>query len=283
MKRAALVVIMIVLPVLLFADDGYFLSNSTKKIITAYKTGVSGTLPQMDVSLRLLDASQTEFVETDYEIDIPSASRGDYYEAFSWVLAGNAFGTLKLKFSFAQMSLYGTSTNVQTKYIPYEVKLVYGVSRVGNSTLHINTVSTASSYVTNNFSGTTYRFFYADSVSGAKSDLDSASAVSVSASTVSSTVTYNMITNTKVANASGSFGNNNQYRTAYINAVSGSGSNSIPAVCDHWNRTGMAYVRLKIENVANDQTGQVRWTDDSSVILDSGKYYSTVTVEVSLE
>lgn len=284
MKKVVLIVILILLPVVLFADGEYFLSSSMTKTITAYKTGASGTLPSLAVSLRLLDASQTEFNDSNYEIDVPGTARGNTYAAFSWILAGNAFGTLKLKFSFGQLSVAGTPTNVQREYIPYDVMLVYGVSRVGNSSLQINTTSTASSYVTNNYAGTTYRFFYADSISGASSQVSSAEAASVSASAGSATVTYNMSTNTKVANSSGSFGNNNtQYKTAYINAVSGSGSNSIPAVCDHWNRTGTAYVYLKIENVTDDQSGRVRWKNNTSVILDAGKYYATIKVEVSLE
>ena len=286
MKKVVLFILLILLPVVLFADGEYFLSSSMTKTITAYKTGVSGTLPSLAVSLRLLEASQTEFNDSNYEIDVPGTARGNTYAAFSWILAGNAFGSLKLKFSFGQLSVAGTPTNVQKEYIPYDVMLVYGVSRVGNSSLQINHVSTATSYVTNNYAGTTYRFFYADSISGASSQVSSAEATSVSASSGSATVTYNMSTNTKVANSSGSFGINDQddqYKTEYINAVSVSGYNTVYAVCDHWNRTGTAYVYLRIENVTDDQAGRVRWKDNTSVVLDAGKYYATITVEVSLE
>lgn len=278
MKKCMVFIFIILFPALLFADGEYFLSNSMTKKITAYKNTVSGNIPQLSVSLRLFDPSQTEFTDVNHEIDIPSAERGRYSAAFSWIIAGNAFSTLKLKFSFWQMSLLGVQQSSNTKYIPYDIKLVYGTSRVGNSSLQINTESTASSYVTNNFTGTTYRFFYADSISGASSQLSSATAVNVDSSKVETTVTYNMSTKTKVANSSGNFGNNNQYKTAYTTAV---GS---PAVCDYWNRSGTAYALLKIENVTNDEAGRVRWSGVSpDIYLDDGKYYATVKVEVSLE
>ena len=283
MKKVVLIIILILLPAVLFADGDYVLSSSMSKKITAYKTGVSGTVPALAVSLRLLDESQTEFNGADSGVDVPASYRGNTYAAFSWILAGNVFGPLKLKFSFGQLCISGTPTTVQKDYIPYDVMLVYGVSRVGNSSLQINTTSTASSYVTNNYSGTTYRFFYADSISGASSAISSSPSASVSASTGSATVTYNMSTKTRVANSSGSYGNDDQYKTEYINAVSVSGYDTVYSVCDHWNRTGTAYVYLRIENVTDDQAGRVRWKDNTSVILDAGDYSATITVEVFLE
>lgn len=284
MKKVVLIIMLILLPVVLFADGEYHLSSSMERKITAYKTDVTGTVPALAVSLRLLDASQKDFNGSDSKVDVPASYRGNTYAAFSWILAGNVFGPLNLKFSFGQLSVAVTPTNVQKEYIPYDVMLVYGVSRVGNSSLQINHVSTATSYVTNNYAGTTYRFFYADSISGASSQVSSAEATSVSASSGSATVTYNMSTNTKVANSSGSFGNNDtEYKTAYINSVSVSGYDTVYSVCDHWNRTGTAYVYLRIENVTDDQAGRVRWKDNTSVILDAGDYSATITVEVFLE
>ena len=234
--------------------------------------------------LRIIDASGTEFDDSGHEINVPGSYRSANFGAFSWFLSGNAFEGINFRITFGQLCRGGVATSEKENYIPYEVRLVYGSSRIGNSPIQMNAYSTAQTYVSNSFAGTAYRMFYADSITNAYGDLNEAVAVPVAASPVSVSMTYNMKPYTKVAKSSGSFGNNNEYRTAYVNAVhtytDGQGiEHERTVVCDHWNRTGNAYVKLLI-------TDDSLWSEDSpdpGIELDNGKYSATITVEVSLD
>ena len=277
----------------LFADSvddpgPYHVDHSLDRIISAYKIATTGNIPHLAVSVRLLDASETEFQAQGYEINIPENARGTYFGAFSWVVAGNAFQTVNVSFSLGQMSLNGQPTSATNEYIPYNAKLVYGTSRVGNSPIHMNGASTSQNYVENNYAGTTYHMYYADKVTGdIGSTLNSATPKSVSTAPVSFAVAYDMSNYTKVTNTSGqesyTTGTGRQqvthyYKDDYISAVSvgtqdWQGHTTIPPVCDHWNRIGMAYI---MPNITSD--GKVQDTK-----LKTGTYYATVTVEVSIE
>ena len=278
----------------LFASDSvddnpgqYHVDHSLDRVISAYKISTTGNIPHLALSVRLLDSSDSEFLAQDYEVNIPDTARGTYFGAFSWVLAGNAFETVNVSFTFYQMCLNGQSTVSRDEYIPYDVKLVYGTSRVGNSSIHMNGASTSENYVENNYAGTTYRFYYADEVTGdIAADTSSATAKSVTTSSASFAVAYDMSEYTKVTNASGaeSYRQGNRtkyYKDDYITAVSVStqdwqGHSKIPAVCDHWNRTGMAYIMPKITS-----DGKIP-NSNPEIKLKNGWYYATVVVEVSI-
>lgn len=259
MKGLALILVLFFLLFPVFADNSYVLyQDPSVKVITAYKNQVTtGTPPALTANIRLMDSSQKEFDANDV-LSIPVNSRNTEYGAFSWVLSGNAYNNVILKLKFKQMCLGGRETNISAQYIPYEVKLVYGTSRVGNSVLKVNTQSTSSNPVINTFTTPNYRFFYADSVSGAYASIDSASvAASVNQGEEEVSVLYNMKTNTKVQDANG----NNKKDQYTLN------------VCDYWNRTGYVFIKLLI---AQDGT----WASDSSIPLVDGVYYATVVAEV---
>ncbi len=251
---------------------------SITETISAYKDGsVNANLPQHAVAIRLLDPSMSEFEALEI-ISIPTAYRNNFYTAFYWVLSGNTFGNIKLKFTFYPMRLQGTSEITEGEYIPYEVCLVHTESRIGNSVIKVNTVSTADSYTLNSYAGTQYRCYYADSVSGASTQVqENGTQVTTSLNGTQMTVTYNMSTKTAVKNASGQ-----DKKSAYITSVSSytDPTTHVPTnltpVCDHWNRTGVAYVKLGI-------TQEAKLVDDESVLIAKGNYYSTVVVEVSLQ
>lgn len=259
MKRIAFIFLLLILLLPLWADNSYVLyQDPSVKIITAYKNALTaGTPPALTASIRLLDTNQEEFHTNDI-LALPATTRNTEYNAFSWVISGNALNDVYLRFRFGQLCLNGETTNISTQYIPYEVKLVYGTSRVGNSVLKVNTQSTSSNPVVNTFTIPNYRFFYADKVTGAYSDIASASvAASVLQSEAQVSVTYNMKTNTKIQDANGN-DKKNQYT---LN------------VCDYWNRTGYVFLKLLI---THDGT----WASDASIPLVDGLYYATVVVEV---
>ena len=277
MKRIVLLAAVLSLAVCfcLSADGGTYTlveGTTTSRIISAYKNENTGVLPDLSVTIRLLDSSDSEFTEEGKELNIPVDARGSYYKAFSWVLSGNAFGSLTLTFSFARMSLNGATTNTQTEYIPYTVKMVYGASRVGNSTIQMNTASTAQAYVSNSFTGTTYRMFYADSISGGAVASTDSNGGEFPANNVGNAfsviLTYNMSSYTKVQNA-----NAQDRKTEYINKVT---QDNHANVCDYWNRTGTAYVKLLINN---DRT----WSTNANIKARAGQYRANVTVGVTVQ
>lgn len=278
MKKIVLVLFALSLAVqaCLFADDGTYVpveGTSATKIITAYKNQNAGSLPDLSISIRLLDAADSEFTENGKELNLPVDARGSYYKAFSWVLAGNAFGTVNLTFSFARMTLNGANTNTQTEYVPYQVKMVYGSSKVGNSVIQMNAQSTAQAYVSNSFAGTTYRMLYADSISnGAVASLNTNGGEAPATNSVGNAfnvaLTYNMSSNTQVKDA-----NNADKKSEYINKVT---QNNHANVCDYWNRTGTVYVKLLVNN---DRT----WSTNTSIKVKAGQYRANVTVGVTIQ
>lgn len=262
-----------------WADETQWTQRQTiTETISAYKQGsVNSNLPQHAVAIRLLDPTMSEFTSSEI-LTIPVAYRNNFYGAFSWVLSGNTFGTIYLKFRFFPMLLLGTSEIIVGDYIPYEVCLVHSESRVGNSVIKVNTGSTADAYTLNSFSGTEYRFYYADAVSGAESQVsENGTQVTTSMDGTLMTVTYNMSTNTIVKNASGQ-----DKKAEYITSVSSytdpttHETKSLTPVCDHWNRTGTAFVKLDI-------TQEAALVGDDTALITKGKYYSTVVAEVSLQ
>ena len=282
----------------LYASDSvdepgsYHVDHSIDRLISAYKIATTGNIPHLAVSIRLMDDSDTEFQSQGYEINIPDVARGTYYGAFSWVLSGNAFQTVNVSFSMGQMSLNGQATNARDEYIPYSAKLVYGTSRIGNASIHMNGATSSVNYVENNYAGPTYHFYYADKVTGdIGADLNSATAKNVSTAPVSFSVAYDMSNYTKVTNESGqetyTTGTGRQqvthyYKDDYITAVTvptqdWQGHNSVPPVCDHWNRIGTVYV---MPNITSD--GKIPGSNPE-IKLKTGNYYATVTVEVSIQ
>ncbi len=286
MKKTALIVLLLLFPLMLLSavDENIYERNSSiSRILTAYKSELSYDVPAWEVNLRISDATGTEFDDSGHEINVPGNYRSANFGAFSWFLSGNVFEGLNLRITFGQLCRNGVQTAEKREYIPYEVRLVYGSSRIGNSPIQMDSYSTAQTYVSNTYSGTAYRFFYADSITNAYESLNDAVAVPVAASPVPVLLEYNMKPYTKVANSSGSFGNNNEYRTAYVNAVKTyvddqGVTQTRTVVCDHWNRTGTAYFKLLI-------TDDSLWSEDSpdpGIELDNGKFSATITVEVSL-
>lgn len=287
MKKTSILVLLLLVPLMFLCavdENTYKRNSSVSKMITAYKLELSYDVPTWEVLLRIIDASGTEFDDAGHEINVPGSYRSENFGAFTWFLSGNAFEGLTLKLTFGQLCRNGVSTDEKKQYIPYEVRLVYGASRIGNSPIQMNAYSTAQAYVGNTYSGTNYRFFYADSITNAYGNINSAVAVPVADAQVSVSMSYNMKSYTKVANSEGSFGNDNQYRAAYVNAVKTyvdehGVTQTRKVVCDYWNRTGTAFLKLLI-------TDDSLWSEDSpdpGIELDNGKYVATITVEVSTD
>ena len=219
MRRFILLLLAIMIPFSLFSDDSVLDSGQRK--ISAFKTAVANDIPTPTVVLRFMN-SYDENIENGGIISLPDNSRSSNYNAFTWILSGNVYGSVVVTFSFGPMYLNGlpketTSTDDSTKVIPYTVTLSHTATRVGNTTIgQTKRTSASGAPIYFSYDGTTYDFYYADSVS----ITNAGSQISTTAQTAS--VSYNMQTNTFVSN----------YPSVNV--------------CSFWNRYGLGVVNLGI-------------------------------------
>lgn len=247
MKRFASIIVLLLSAVCLFAaDDGLKTLGATSKVITAFKQKMTDDVPAPEVQFRILDSNDTEFF-SNFDLDIPLNARNTEYSAFSWVFSGNIFGAVTVTFTFSPMYKEGLVTNT---IIPYDIELQHTQSRIGNTPIAVNKETQAKSYITNSF--TTYKFKYADSVTGMAKK-------SVTTSDQSFAIVYNMNNaNTQIVTADGV-----DAKSLYTLSV-----------CDHWNRYGAALVTLKITAAGTQVGNNTKFSD--------GVYYADVIVRISV-
>lgn len=247
MRRFVLLLIMLVsvLFVLSAEDsvDEIRTLSSESKTITAFKNEVSEDVPGQSITLRMLNVNKADFFE-DATVSIPIDARDNDYPAFYWVMAGNIYGELEIEFTFYPM--WQNNDSETGYYIPYTLKFAHQTSKVGNAPIAVNKASTS---LPVSYLG--YDFYYADSVA-----LSSDSAISVSDSEQTASVTYDIRTNTTVEK-------------------DGSPVNDYPNdVCSTWNRIGLATLHMEIDADGKTTVGSVSQLPD-------GIYYSTIRVEVT--
>ena len=106
MKKIVLVVfiISIIVQFCLFADGETYTEVAdlgTTSIISAYKNEKTGNLPELSITIRLLDSAGSEFDDSS-ELTLPVDARGSYYKAFDWILAGNSLAKQPYPFLFPE-------------------------------------------------------------------------------------------------------------------------------------------------------------------------------------
>ncbi|MCQ2412509.1 MAG: hypothetical protein MJ057_06085 [Sphaerochaetaceae bacterium] len=248
MKRFTFFMVILLCAAFVHADGSSLPTlGSASKVITAYKRKMTDDIPEAEVHLRLLDSNENEFF-LNSDVDIPLNARNIEYSALSWVFSGNIYGPLTVTYTFNPMYDEGITTTTATKIIPYDVTLTHTQTRIGNTPIAVNKASGATSYMTNSF--TTYKFKYADSVTG----VGTKKSITTSAQSIS--VVYDMSANTVVKTAGDA------------------DANYTLDVCDYWNRYGFALVTLKI-TPEGTRVGNTTKFDD-------GVYYANVSVEISV-
>ena len=274
MKKVLLLFLLAVYVVVSLFAEVY---KSTSEIRAYKETGSSSSPQQQDVTIELLDPTETPFAD-GYNIAIPEENRNSVYTAFYWRLSGNRYRQVSLKFSFSPMYLgvlndY-SSANIdeKTSVIPYSVRLshistvVSGTAYSGSSTSQNVAVRTSkiSTYDTDTAlnSGTTYNNSYTVYVNyGEKVTIGSSQTISTS--TVQGvSISYDF----------------NSYSYAWYKRYSNSYREYTSLqTCNNWVRVGKADITLKIDEDGN-------WTDvDTDVLISGGTYkaFVTVTVEVN--
>ncbi len=228
-------------------------TEEVTRILTAYKEQqAAGENPPLQLLFSLVNSSE-KTINANEEVFIPQEFRQLEYNAFSWILSGNIYGSVKLSFSFATMVNVDGATSGTTT-IPYKVRMVHEGTKIGNTTISsykkqltdaekVNLKSGSYiefPYIANNTSYT-YNMYYADyyiipnqiSVTTASADFD---------------VEYNFSKNTVV-----------ECDTEGAPAFSDSNP-----ICNYWNRYGKAYVYL---NIPSTPTGYAGGNYAANVIL----------------
>ena len=249
MRKIFVFLFLLLSMVFVFAEEnlGLVQLGTAVRDITAYKRRMGGELPEKEIHFRLLDSNSEEFGE-GYDLSLPLFARQNSFSAFAWVLSGNVFNAVTLKFTFSPM--YNEGDTGTTWIIPYDVQLNHSRTSMGNTPIPINRESTTVSFIENNF--TPYKYKYADSVTGT----DSSISVTNNASGVDKALVYNMQTYTKVYNQ-------NEEEETYPYEV-----------CDFWNRYGEAVVYMNIT-----EEGYMAGTTSPFA---NGVYYAVVRAEVTI-
>ena len=245
MRKTAFLFILLILFCFCLPADDLQVVSSTSRMISAFKTSWTGSLPNQTVELRILDYNTNE-INSGEDITMSINTRNQAFEAFSWVLGGNIYKAVTLTFTFGPM--YWEADTGATEIIPYSVKLEKVSSRIGNTAIPIGQTSNSVSPFTNEFSP--YSFYYADSITGEGT-------TDVNTGSVIKTLTYNMSTYTVVKNSGGS-------TVTYTESV-----------CNYWNRTGKATVTLKITSEG--------YKVNTTTSYAAGTYFAAIRVEVSTQ
>ena len=266
MKKTIIAVILLlaVPSFCVFADT---LIGSDSKDITAYKRSQTSGVPALEGPyIRILDPDEGEILEGEI-INIPETSRQAFFNAFSWIVSGNSYGTVNISLTFRPMYWHGDSTS--TMIIPYDVKIKHTSSRIGNTVVPVGRYPTSSAQkVTNDYS--TNYFCYADDVdiylnnTVVSTEADSDSSIStigdikITHAEKTVRIEYDMSEYTQVYNASD-------------NLISNPNS-----VCDYWNRRGNVYLYLRI-------TSAGRAEGNGGTAFTNGMYYADVVVGITAQ
>ena len=249
-KTTAIVIILLILIASAYAE-GTRVLESGSKIISAYKLSISSeSVPQEQVTLRLMTSDNEEFGAFEI-LGTPLDARDSDYPAFYWVLGGNRYGNVSLEFEFFPMWRYAEEN---TSAIPYKVMLSHVTSKVGNTVLAINKDSVSLPIEFLN----AYKFYYADSVSYSPAAVEDPG-IAVSGTSNSATVLYNLKTSYTRVTTLDDVAADYQY-----------------SVCNYWTRMGLAIIHLQI-----DASG-VTTSDaaSSGIQMPDGMYYATVKVTI---
>ena len=244
MRKLKIALVLLLIPAAILLADGLTVLSTSSSIISAYKTKWIGNMPASSLELRILDYNSSE-MESGSDLTMSINTRNQEFEAFSWVLGGNIYTAVSVTFTFGRM--FWESDSTTTEIIPYSVKLEHVSSRIGNTAIPVGQKSNSVSPFTNDF--TQYSFYYADYVSGSGVTVDVGTTESEEA-----VLTYDMSSKTVVKNSSGN-------EVTY-------GEN----VCNYWNRTGKATVKLKITSEG--------YKLNTTTSYSAGTYYAAIRVEV---
>lgn len=206
-------------------------------------------------------------------VDISArGASGDGIVAFSWVLYGNVFKSVSLSFEVSPMTYTDDEDN--SHYIPFSMTFVCGDTMVSHFTVPYNSNSPVESpSFTIRDNNTTYKFKYSDYITKMATNGGAGSAV---ASLANARTTLSWEVNPGAGTHTGTQSFDVTYNLSSKSKVlvgdSQISSSQYPSVCNQWNRSGTAYIKLNIDANAEYNVNNTIYT------ATSGIYRSTIIV-----
>lgn len=236
---------------------------SSQVILTAvkYQGGQSGAMPLEAYEIRMLNNSRIYLSDT-INAELPASARNasaNTIKAFTWVASGNRFSQVNLSFTIGPLVLKDSAYA-----IPYSLQFVCEETKIGNHTIPYD----GTPFSTPSFKINNYTYAYSDHVSSIGStsqQFDTLSWTLESDFTPAETnqtieIKYDMSTNSTVSNNGALISNPSQK----------------PVICNHWNRTGSAYVILGIK----ESNGNIVYSSSPQTAVPNGYYESTISVHI---
>lgn len=218
-----------------------------------------------DIDMSIVQSSQVD-------ISARGAS-GDGIVAFSWVLYGNVFGAASVSFNIGPMTYVDEDDIVH--YIPFSMTFVCGETMISHFSVPYNSNSPIES---NSFTirenNKTYKFKYSDIVTSISTN-GGASSVPASLAAARTTLSWDVNPGAGTHTANQSFTVNYNMSSRSIVSVGDSvlsNQSQYPTVCNQWNRSGTAYIKMNIDANAEFSVNNTRYT------ASSGIYRSMITV-----
>ncbi len=262
MRRIIILTILFTLMTFLWAVepniDGYYPSQT----FTAYKSDMSGNLPESIYGIQLFTPDSKEINGTTL-MTLSESARSAEYTLFTWNASGTAAGDVTVSFTFSPLQLRDGNTVLAT--IPYEVSIEHQSTTVDGIAVAVNRDVESISGRRCSFTKA-YRFAYSDTVNtlvGTSGSYSTAIKASTSVSTSSKTISvkYNLASATLVKNSSGETITQDGKAIAYPYSVT-----------DLWARLGQCVVKLNITPDGKNNSGTA---------YRAGWYNATVTVGIT--
>ena len=267
-KVSALLLLLVLLPAYIFC-----VTNEVQ--LQAYKVD-KGEVVNPYIYSTIWDPSENDLsISGSSQIDIAArGANGDGIVAFTWVFYGNVFGVASVSFEVGPMTY--TDDEDVSHYLPFTMTFVCGDTMVSHFNVPLNSnspVSNANFTMRNN--NTTYTYRYSDYISSFSATGSSAFApttIDQARKSLSWTVNPGNGSHTESQTVGITYNMSSKSIVSIDNNVISSGNSSYPSLCNQWNRSGTAYVKLDINANAEFNVGGTIYT------ATTGVYRSTITV-----
>ena len=267
-KSSVLFLLVFLLPTCIFCI--------TKEVqVQAYKVDI-GEVVNPYIFSTIWDPSENDLsVSGSSQVEIAArGASGDGIVAFTWVLYGNLFGNASVSFDISPMTF--TDDEEEVHYLPFTMTFVCGNTMISHFTVPYNSASpiSNSSFVLRQ-NNNTYTYQYSDYISSMTAT-GTANTVPATLSAAKKTLSWTVNPGAETHTGSQSVGITYNLGTKSVvsigNNVINSGNNNYPSLCNQWNRSGTAYIKVDINANAEYTVGGTVYT------AVSGIYRSTVTV-----
>ena len=224
---------------------------------------------------KVLDPNSNDMtVVQSSNVDISArGASGDGIVAFTWILYGDIYKAVSVSIDVGPMT-YIDGEDV-SHYIPFSMTFECGNTMISHFTVPYNSASPIeSASFTTRENNKTYKFKYSDYITKMATNGGAGSAVA-SLANAKATLTWTVNPSTGQHTSNQSFDvtyNMSSKSVVSVNNNVINNANQYPSMCNQWNRSGTAYIKLDIDANAEFRVNNTTYT------ATSGIYRSTVTV-----